>query len=125
MNASPRKILIVDDEPNIVIALDFLMRRHGFDVRVARNGEEALAAVADFRPDVVLLDVMMPAKDGYQVAQKIRANPELKGTKIVMLTAKGRDTEISKGMAVGADAYVTKPFSTRDLVAQIQQVLES
>ena len=125
MNASPRKILIVDDEPNIVIALEFLMRRHGFDVRVARNGEEALAAVADFRPDVVLLDVMMPAKDGYQVAQKIRANPELKGTKIVMLTAKGRDTEISKGMAVGADAYVTKPFSTRDLVAQIQQVLES
>ena len=125
MNAFTSKILIVDDEPNIVIALDFLMRRHGFDVRVARNGEEALAAVADFRPDVVLLDVMMPAKDGYQVAQKIRANPELKGTKIVMLTAKGRDTEISKGMAVGADAYVTKPFSTRDLVAQIQQVLES
>ena len=125
MNAFTSKILIVDDEPNIVIALDFLMRRHGFDVRVARNGEEALAAVADFRPDVVLLDVMMPAKDGYQVAQKIRANPELKGTKIVMLTAKGRDTEISKGMAVGADAYVTKPFSTRELIAQIKQVLES
>jgi DNA-binding response OmpR family regulator len=124
MNPVPSKILIVDDEPNIVIALEFLMRRHGFDVCVARNGEEALVAVADFRPDVVLLDVMMPVKDGYQVAQKIRANPDLKGTKIVMLTAKGRDTEISKGMAVGADAYVTKPFSTRELIAQIKQVLE-
>ena len=124
MNALPRKILIVDDEPNIVIALEFLMRRHGFDVRVARNGEEALAAVADFRPDAVLLDVMMPVKDGYQVAQKIRADPGLEGTKIVMLTAKGRDTEVSKGMAVGADAYVTKPFSTSDLIARIEQVLE-
>jgi DNA-binding response OmpR family regulator len=125
MNAFPSKILIVDDEPNIVIALEFLMRRHGFDVRVARNGEEALAAVADFQPDVVLLDVMMPVKDGYQVAQEIRADPELKGTRIIMLTAKGRDTEISKGMAVGADAYVTKPFSTHELIAQIKRVLES
>jgi DNA-binding response OmpR family regulator len=125
MNASPRKILIVDDEPNIVIALEFLLRRHGFDVRVARNGEEALAAVADFRPDVVLLDVMMPVKDGYQVAQKIRADASLEGVKIIMLTAKGRETEISKGMAVGADAYVTKPFSTSDLIAQIKQVLGS
>jgi DNA-binding response OmpR family regulator len=124
MNAFPSKILIVDDEPNIVIALEFLMRRHGFDVRVARNGEEALAAVADFQPDVVLLDVMMPVKDGYQVAQEIRADPELKGTRIIMLTAKGRDTEISKGMAVGADAYVTKPFSTHELIAQIKRVLE-
>jgi len=93
-------------------------------VRVARNGEEALAAVADFQPDVVLLDVMMPVKDGYQVAQEIRADPELKGTRIIMLTAKGRDTEISKGMAVGADAYVTKPFSTHELIAQIKRVLE-
>jgi DNA-binding response OmpR family regulator len=125
MNAFPSKILIVDDEPNIVIALEFLMRRHGFDVRVARNGEEALAAVADFQPDVVLLDVMMPVKDGYQVAQEIRADPELKGTRIIMLTAKGRDTEISKGMAVGADAYVTKPFSTHELITQIKRVLES
>ncbi|MGE5170018.1 MAG: response regulator transcription factor [Rudaea sp.] len=125
MNAAQKRILIVDDEPNIVIALEFLMRQNGFDVRVARNGEEALAAVADFRPDLVLLDVMMPVKDGYQVAQKIRANPEFRGLKIVMLTAKGRDTEISKGMAVGADAYVTKPFSTLDLVAQVKQMLET
>jgi DNA-binding response OmpR family regulator len=119
-----RKVLIVDDEPNIVIALEFLMRQNGFDVRTVRNGDEALAAVLEFRPDLVLLDVMMPVKDGYQVAQSIRDNPELRGLKIVMLTAKGRETEISKGIAVGADAYVTKPFSTLDLVEQIKRMLD-
>jgi DNA-binding response OmpR family regulator len=119
-----KKVLIVDDEPNIVVALEYLMRQNGFDVRAARNGDEALAAVTDFRPDLVLLDVMMPVKDGYQVAQTIRDNPELQAVKIVMLTAKGRETEISKGMAVGADAYVTKPFSTLDLVAQVRRMLD-
>ena len=119
-----KKVLIVDDEPNIVVALEYLMRQNGFDVRAARNGDEALAAVTDFRPDLVLLDVMMPVKDGYRVAQTIRDNPELQAVKIVMLTAKGRETEISKGMAVGADAYVTKPFSTLDLVAQVRRMLD-
>ncbi len=118
-----KKILIVDDEPNIVVALEFLMRQNGFEVRAARNGEEALAAVAEFLPDLVLLDVMMPVKNGYQVAQKIRDDPRMRGVKIVMLTAKGRDTEVSKGMAVGADAYVTKPFSTLELVAQVRRML--
>ena len=120
-----RKVLIVDDEPNIVVALEYLMRQNGFEVRAARNGDEAIAAVADFRPDLVLLDVMMPEKDGYQVAQKIRDNPDFAGLKILMLTAKGRETEISKGMAVGADAYVTKPFSTLDLVAQVKRMLDA
>ncbi len=114
-----KRILVVDDEPNIVVALEYLMRESGFDVRAARDGDEALAAVADFRPDLVLLDVMMPVRDGYQVVRKIRDNPELAGVKILMLTAKGRETEVAKGMAVGADGYVTKPFSTLELVAEI------
>ncbi|MDQ2962635.1 MAG: response regulator [Pseudomonadota bacterium] len=119
-----KKVLIADDEPNIVVSLEFLMRQNGFEVRAVRNGDEALAAALEFRPDLVLLDVMMPVKNGYEVAQKIRENPALQDMKIVMLTAKGRDTEVSKGMAVGADAYVTKPFSTRDLVAQIKRMLD-
>jgi DNA-binding response OmpR family regulator len=119
------KILIVDDEPNIVVALEYLMRQNGFDVRAARNGEEALALLDEFRPDLVLLDVMMPRKDGYQVAQTIRDTPALAGTRIVMLTAKGRETEISKGLAVGADAYITKPFSTLELVEQVKRMLDA
>jgi DNA-binding response OmpR family regulator len=117
------RILVVDDEPNIVVALEYLMRESGFDVRAARDGDEALAAVADFRPDLVLLDVMMPVRDGYQVVRKIRDNPELAGVKILMLTAKGRETEVAKGMAVGADGYVTKPFSTLELVAEVKRML--
>ncbi|MGE5739061.1 MAG: response regulator transcription factor [Betaproteobacteria bacterium] len=119
------KVLIVDDEPNIVVALEYLMRQNGFDVRAARNGEEALALLGEFRPDLVLLDVMMPRKDGYQVAQTIRDTPALAGTRIVMLTAKGRETEISKGLAVGADAYITKPFSTLELVEQVKRMLDA
>jgi DNA-binding response OmpR family regulator len=118
------RVLIVDDEPNIVVALEYLMRQNGFEVRAARNGDEALAAVLEFHPDVVLLDVMMPVKDGYQVAQKIRDDPQLAHMKIIMLTAKGRESEVSKGLAVGADAYVTKPFSTQDLVAQVKRMLD-
>jgi DNA-binding response OmpR family regulator len=117
------RILVVDDEPNIVIALEYLMRQNGFDVRAARNGDEALAAVAEFRPDLVLLDVMMPVKDGYQVVRKIRENRELEGTRILMLTAKGRETEVTKAMAIGADGYVTKPFSTLELVAEVKRML--
>ena len=119
------KVLIVDDEPNIVVALEYLMRQNGFDVRAARNGVEALALLGEFRPDLVLLDVMMPRRDGYQVAQTIRDTPALAGTRIVMLTAKGRETEISKGLAVGADAYITKPFSTLELVEQVKRMLDA
>ena len=118
-----RRILVVDDEPNIVIALEYLMRQNGFDVRAARNGEEALAVVTEFRPDLVLLDVMMPVKDGYQVVRKIRENRELAGTRILMLTAKGRETEVAKAMAIGADGYVTKPFSTFELIAEVKRML--
>jgi DNA-binding response OmpR family regulator len=116
------RILIVDDEPNIVLSLEFLMRQKGYETQVARDGEEALAAVESFRPDLVLLDVNMPRRDGFEVCQKLRADgwTELK---IVLLTAKGRDIEIEKGLALGADAYVTKPFSTRELVARIEAML--
>ena len=118
----PRKVLIVDDEPNIVTSLKFLMRKSGFETSVARDGDEALTEVERFAPDLVLLDVMMPKRDGFEVCQKLRAagHTELK---IILLTAKGRETEVAKGLAVGADAYVTKPFSTRDLVDQVNRLL--
>ncbi|WP_150430214.1 response regulator transcription factor [Dechloromonas sp. CZR5] len=118
-----KKILIVDDEPNIVISLEFLMKKEGFEVAVAVDGEEALAKVDSFRPDLVLLDVMMPKKSGFEVCEALRADPEKAGLLVVMLTAKGRETEVAKGLAIGADAYVTKPFSTKDLVVKVKGML--
>ena len=118
-------ILIADDEPNIVISLEYLLQREGYHVLVARDGQEALDTVDLMRPDLVLLDVMLPKVSGFDVCQKLRANPALAGMRIVMLTAKGRDVEMSKGMALGADAYITKPFSTQDLLAQIRAQLEA
>ncbi len=118
-----KKVLIVDDEPNIVISLEFLMKKEGFEIAVANDGDEALAKVASFGPDLVLLDVMMPKKSGFEVCEALRADPSHAGLRIVMLTAKGRDTEVAKGLAIGADAYVTKPFSTKDLVAQVKSML--
>jgi DNA-binding response OmpR family regulator len=117
------KILIVDDEPNIVISLEFLMKKEGFTVAVAVDGDAALEQVAAFNPDLVLLDVMMPKKSGYEVCQAIRADPVRAATKVVMLTAKGRESEVAKGLALGANAYVTKPFATKDLVAQVKSLL--
>lgn len=117
-------ILIADDEPNIVISLEFLLKREGYDVHVARDGEQALAAIRRLRPALVLLDVMMPKMSGYEVCQAVRADPELAATRILMLTAKGHTTDKAKGTALGADAYVTKPFSTRELAAQVAQMLQ-
>lgn len=118
-----KRVLVVDDEPNIVLSLDFLMRKEGFDVQVARNGAEALQALEGSAPDLLLLDVMMPEFDGYEVCERVRARPEWKDTKIIMLTARGREAERERGLKLGADAYVTKPFSTRDLVKQVKQML--
>jgi DNA-binding response OmpR family regulator len=118
-----KKILIVDDEPNIVMSLEFLMKKAGYEVAVAVDGEDALAQVARINPDLVLLDVMMPKKSGYEVCEALRSDPSRAAMKIVMLTAKGRDTEVAKGLALGADAYVTKPFSTKDLVARVSGLL--
>jgi DNA-binding response OmpR family regulator len=119
MAGSKRKVLIADDEPNIVTALEYLLRGSGYDVRVVTNGEEALAAIESYLPDVVLLDVMMPIKSGYEVCQRMRERPEWGHIKVVMLSAKGRDVEVSKGMSLGADLYITKPFSTQELITAI------
>jgi DNA-binding response OmpR family regulator len=118
-----KKILIVDDEPNIVISLQFLMQQSGYEIDIARDGEEALTKMEAFRPDLVLLDVMLPLRNGFEVCQKIRENSSWGGVKVLMLSAKGRDLDISKGMTLGADAYITKPFSTKDLIEQVRALL--
>lgn len=120
-----KKVLIVDDEPNIAISVDFLMRREGFEVLVAHDGEEGLARIRADRPDLVVLDVMMPKLDGFEVCKAVRADPTLAGVRILMLTAKGRAQEITKGLALGAEAYIPKPFSTRELVAKVKELLGS
>ncbi|RAU22799.1 two-component system response regulator [Paramagnetospirillum kuznetsovii] len=119
-----RSVLIVDDEPNIVISLEFLVRQAGYESRIARDGDAALAAVAERLPDLILLDVMMPKRDGYDVCQTIRANPAWAGVRIIMLTARGREIDREKGFALGVDDYVTKPFSTREVVELIKHYLE-
>ena len=119
-----KKILIADDEPNIVTALEFLLQRNGYEVHVARNGEEALKLVEDCHPDLVLLDVMMPVRSGYEVCTRMRERADWRHIKIIMLSAKGRDAEVNKGLSIGADHYITKPFSTQELVAKINGLLE-
>ena len=118
-----KKILIADDEQNIVISVEFLMRREGYEVSVAADGEAALERIRADRPDLVLLDVMMPKKNGFDVCQEVRADPAFAGTRILMLTERGRDTEVAKGLALGADGYMTKPFSTKDLVDKVRELL--
>ena len=117
------KVLIADDEPNILISLEFLMKREGHQVLVARDGEEALQLIRSERPALVLLDVMMPRKNGYEVCQAVRADESLAGIKILMLTAKGRDTDVAQGLGVGADGYMTKPFGTQALAARVREML--
>jgi len=119
-----KKVLIVDDEANIVISLEFLMEQAGYDIRVAKNGQEALEQVTEFRPDLVLLDVMMPKINGFEVCRRIREEPAWQNIKIVMLTAKGREVEVTKGLALGADSYITKPFSTKELMAEVRRMLD-
>jgi two-component system, OmpR family, alkaline phosphatase synthesis response regulator PhoP len=121
---NPTKILIADDEPNILISLEFLMKREGYEVVLARDGQQAIDAIARERPALVLLDVMMPIKSGFDVCHEVRGNDAFKDTLIVMLTAKGRDTDVAKGLALGANAYMTKPFSTKELVQKVQSLLQ-
>ena len=117
------KVLIADDEPNIVISLEYLMKRAGYEVHIARDGQEAIDAIRRERPRLVLLDVMMPRKSGFDVCQELRADAQIKDTLVLMLTAKGRDTDVDKGLGVGADAYMTKPFATKELVAKVAEML--
>jgi len=118
-----KKILIADDEPNIVAAIEFLLKQRGHEVHTAEDGAAALAIVAEVVPDLVLLDVMMPRASGYDVCQAIRRRPEWRHIKIIMLSAKGRESEVVRGLTLGADLYVTKPFSTRDLMAKVEGLL--
>jgi two-component system alkaline phosphatase synthesis response regulator PhoP len=117
------RILIADDEPNILITLEYLMKREGYAVSVARDGAEALDTLRRERPTLLLLDVMMPTKTGFEVCQEVRVDDELKDTLILILTAKGRDTDVAKGLALGADDYITKPFSTKELVRKVRELL--
>src|SRR5262245_52898434 len=123
MASAAHRVLIADDEPNIVTSLEFLMRNCDYEVRVARDGEEALRVAEDFQPDVLLLDVMMPLCDGFEVCRRIRGNPATRAVRIVMLTAHGRGEEVDRGLALGADAYITKPFSNKELVAKVRGLL--
>jgi DNA-binding response OmpR family regulator len=117
------RILIVDDEPNIVLSLEFLMQGQGYEVASASNGEDALRIAAQFRPHLVLLDVMMPAVNGFEVCRKLRAEARQCDLKILMLTARGRDSEVRRGLEEGADAYISKPFATRELIATVHDLI--
>lgn len=122
---SRKKILAVDDEPNILLSLEYILEQEGYDVHVARDGEEALGVAEEIHPDLILLDVAMPRKDGYEVCRLLRERADLATTKVVMLTAKGQPLEKKKGMEVGADLYVTKPFSVGDLLEKIREALRT
>ena len=117
------RVLIVDDEPNIVLSLEFLLRQQGYEVSVAGDGEAALATAEEQRPDLVVLDVMLPGLDGFEVCRRLREQPELTGLKILLLTARGREVERIRGLEEGADAYVRKPFSTRQLMKTVAELL--
>lgn len=117
------KVLIADDEPNIVISLEYLLKRAGYQVLVARDGQEAIDTIRRERPALVLLDVMMPKKSGHEVCAELRADESLRDVRVLMLSAKGRDTDVDKGLGVGADAYMTKPFSTKELAAKVAEML--
>jgi DNA-binding response OmpR family regulator len=119
------KILIVDDEPSILLSLEFLMKKEGYKVFIARDGEEAFEIIEREHPRLVLLDIMMPKVDGYEVCTFIKNNPTLANIKVIFMSAKSKDTDIKKGYDLGADFYVAKPFSTRDLVLKVQQLLIS
>jgi len=119
-----RKILIVDDEPNIVLPLQFLMEKNGYETAVAQSGEEALEAISKERPDLILLDIMLPGIDGFEVCEIVKLEPEWKHIKIIFLTAKGREVDIAKGMVLGADEYITKPFFNKQIVECVQRLLK-
>ncbi|WP_148254885.1 response regulator transcription factor [Aidingimonas lacisalsi] len=118
------RILVVDDEPNIVLSLEFLMQQAGFDVMTAMDGESAMASIADTAPDLMLLDISLPGMSGFDVLERLRASPHHSRLPIIMLTAHGREVEREKGLALGADDYVTKPFSTQGLIDKVLALLE-
>lgn len=121
--STTKKILVVDDDPYILMSLEYLMKKNGFEVMVARNGTEALDIVEKQVPDIVLLDIMMPDVDGYAICKHIKSSKKLKEAKVVFMSAKSKETDIRKGYDLGASLYVTKPFSTRQLLKQVQELI--
>lgn len=119
-----KKILAVDDEPNILMSIEFILEMEGYEVHTARDGEEALEVAERVRPDLILLDINMPRKDGYEVCRILRGREDMAGIKVIMLTAKGQTLERKKGLEVGADEYVTKPFGAEDLLEKIRTMLK-
>ena len=119
-----KKILIVEDEPNIVVPLQFIMKENGYDVTVAFSGEEAVEAISKTKPDLILLDIMLPGMDGYELCQTIRQKPGWEKIRIIFLTALGREADMAKGMALEADAYITKPFSNKEVVEKVRELLK-
>jgi DNA-binding response OmpR family regulator len=119
-----KKILIVDDEPNIVMSLEYTFKKNDFEVFIARDGIEALEIVKSNFPDVIILDVMMPLVDGYATLEHIRKDNNLSHTKVIFLSAKNKASDIEKGMALGADAYLTKPFSIKKVVEQVLELIQ-
>ena len=118
-----KKVLIVDDEPNIIVPLEFLMKQNNYDVQTAQTGEIAMDLISDWKPDLILLDIMLPGMDGYEVCQKIRQEKEFRQTKIVFLSAMARSIDIAKGMGLAADDYITKPFAIDYVVGKIKELL--
>jgi DNA-binding response OmpR family regulator len=120
-----KEILIVDDEPNVVVPIQFLMEQQGYRVMIAERGEDALDLIYQYKPDLVILDIILPGIDGYEVCEIVRLNPDYRNIKIIFLTALGREVEIAKGLTLGADAYITKPYSNAGLVAKVKELLEN
>ena len=118
-----KKILVVDDDPYILMSLEFLMKKNGYQVMVARNGTEAMDSVNSIRPDLVLLDIMMPDVDGYSICKYIKSKKELRDIHVIFVSAKTKDADIRKGLQLGAALYISKPFSTRDLMKQVNELL--
>lgn len=125
MQNSAKKILLVDDDPNILLSLEFLMRKNGYDVLIARNGAEALELLNEEIPDLTVLDIMMPDVDGYEICKHIKGQDHLKNGKVIFLSAKSREIDVTKGYELGAELYITKPFSNKELVAKIQELLSA
>lgn len=116
-------VLVVEDEPNIVLSLQFIMKRSGYEVRIAGDGDAALTAMAEKTPDVVLLDIMLPKRDGLSVCEAIRGNPNWSDVKILVLSAKSREADKEKALSLGANDYLTKPYSTREVCERVNAML--
>lgn len=121
---SLKRILIVDDELSILVPIKFLLEKSDFNVDLAQSGKDALDKIAQSKPDLILLDIMLPDLDGYEIYQMIREKPEWDDIKVIYLTAKNRDVDIAKGLNLGVDAYITKPFSNSELLEKVRSLLK-